>query len=79
MKNLGRTLTKAELDSIKKGDSIVILWSINDVLYQAENDEVKITTEQAREVLRMAEDYHDANHGISWETLSVYIDMVVNK
>ena len=44
---------------------IAIIWSVDDVqqLHPA------LTNEQAMEVLRRAEQEHDCNHGITWETI----------
>jgi hypothetical protein len=54
-------------------DKFSIVWSINDVLYQADNEGVSITEDEARHILNMMEKYHDANFGISWETISTYL------
>ena len=54
-------------------DKFSIVWSIDDVLYQAQNDEVSITEDEARHILNMMEKHHDASIGISWETISIYI------
>ena len=51
---------------------ITISWNVEDVLSLDDS----LTTDQCIEVLDMAEKHHDANHGISWDTLSSYIDDV---
>ena len=51
---------------------ITISWNVEDVLSLDDS----LTTDQCIEVLDMAEKHHDANHGISWDTLSWYIDEV---
>ena len=55
-----------------KDFSITISWNIKDVKSLDET----LTTDQCIEVLEKAENNHDANHGISWDTLSSYIDDV---
>jgi hypothetical protein len=63
-------------------DSITITWNIDDVFDLAEREgREKPTIEQAREVLArevlaMADKHHDANYGISWDTLSHYLHEV---
>lgn len=57
---------------------ISIKWCIEDVIYQAKEDEVDITKEQASEVLQLLDKQHDCNYGITWETISVAIQTVVN-
>lgn len=51
---------------------ITISWNVEDVLSLDDS----LTTDQCIEVLDMATDNHDANYGISWDTLSTYIDDV---
>lgn len=58
---------------------IKITWSIEDVLQQAENDGTKITREEAGDVLELLLKNHDANNGISWDTLDYYIGEVVSE
>lgn len=57
-----------------KDYKITISWNVEDVL--SLND--SLTIDQCIEVLDMAKNYHDANYGISWDTLSSYIDEVSN-
>jgi hypothetical protein len=57
-------------------EQIAILWGIDDVRQQAEEDDVELTDKQCREVLRLAKKYHDANVGVNWEVLSSYIEQV---
>ena len=51
---------------------ITISWNVEDVLSLDDS----LTTDQCIEVLDLARDNHDANYGISWDTLSSYIDDV---
>ena len=55
-----------------KDYKITISWSVEDVLYLDNS----LTTDQCIDVLDKAEKHHDANYGISWDTLSWYIDDV---
>ena len=53
-----------------KNSQIAIVWSVEDV--QGEDD--TLTEEEAMCVLQRMKDRHDCNHGISWNTMSYYID-----
>jgi len=55
-----------------KDYKITISWNVEDVLSLDDS----LTTDQCIEVLDLARDNHDANYGISWDTLSSYIDDV---
>lgn len=48
-------------------------WHISDVQDCVDYD---LTDEQAREVLDMADRYHDPNHGLNWEVFQVYADQI---
>ena len=59
-------------------DEITIKWCVDDVVMLAEQKGYAVPTlEQAREVLQMADKYHDASVGISWDVLEVYLDEVL--
>ena len=55
-----------------KDYKITISWNVEDVL-SLDNT---LTIDQCIEVLESVRYNHDANYGISWETLSSYIDDV---
>ena len=57
---------------------INITWSTEDVLHQAKQKGVKLTEDEANEILLEIERKHDADIGISWETIDVYIDDLVD-
>jgi hypothetical protein len=54
-------------------DTFAKIWHVDDVLSINSN----LSREQARLVLTMAMDNHDANIGINWEVLTEYIDRVL--
>ena len=62
--------------SIKNGkDEIQIVWGIEDVQTCIEERyEVNITDEQARKILKIADETHDACYGICWETFDAIYD-----
>jgi len=58
---------------------INIIWSTEDVLHQAKEKGVKLTEDEANEILLQMERKHDADIGISWGTIDVYIDDLVDE
>jgi hypothetical protein len=59
-------------------DWIASWWSIDDVKeqYDGDGEYSELTDEEAREVLRLAEKYHDCDEGLNWEVLDGWIDHV---
>mgnify|MGYP003113814818 FL=1 len=57
---------------------INITWSTEDVLHQAKEKGVNLTEDEANEILLQMERKHDADIGISWTTIDVYIDDLVD-
>ena len=51
-------------------DEITISWHITDV-QQCDNS---LTNDEARQVLKLMKDGHDATIGINWETIDAWID-----
>ena len=58
---------------------ISIIWSTEDVLHQAKEKGVNLTEDEANEILLQMERKHDADIGISWSTIDVYIDDLVDE
>lgn len=52
--------------------SISIIWNVEDVQEVAPN----LTDEQAYEVLLLCKKNHDANYGITWETLEAHAEIL---
>ena len=60
-------------------DTISLRWHVDDVYALADDTgRPHPTLEQAREVLRLADKYHDASIGINWDVLSYYLDTVLD-
>lgn len=59
-------------------DQISIVWGVDDVLETARTCNVKLSKDQAREVLQLLERRHDATIGINWdvirETIYMYLE-----
>ena len=56
---------------------ISITWNQDDVLHVAEQMGLKLTDEQIIDVLDYVESNHDANFGISWDTIGWAIEHVL--
>ena len=65
---------------INDNGELIITWCIKDIICLAQDREYPTTPtrEQATEVLEMADKYHDANIGINWDVLSVYLDQIID-
>ena len=50
-------------------NKIKLEWSIDDVLFIAKNNDLEITHQQAEQVLLSILEGHDAEAGVTWETL----------
>lgn len=72
--NIKRLLINGEQEYTQE---ISVSWCIDDVLQQAENDGVTITEKEAGAVLEYCYRKHDANQGITWETLSFWIGHII--
>lgn len=48
-------------------------WCADDILAQADNDDIKISKRQAQKVLEYMISKHDASLGITWDTISIYL------
>jgi len=85
--DLPKGVTKAEAEgAVKRAfdpDWIASWWHISDVHTQAnivegsDSDEAEeITDEEAREVLRLMNKYHDSEVGLNWDVIDSWIDHV---
>jgi len=52
----------------------MVLWLADDVIKQAKELGVDITSEIAAEVLESLENHHDCNYGITWETIDAALE-----
>jgi hypothetical protein len=67
-------------EQIKKAtDKVFFEWCTEDIICQAEEHDVTITNEEAREVLMMMKKHHDASVGINWEVIDIYIGLFVQE
>ena len=75
----GRSVAEAEM-AVKMHfdpDWFASWWHIDDIIEQHDRGFCgEITQEEAREVLRLADKYHDCNIGICWDVIDGWIDHV---
>lgn len=64
-------LSEETLQELERGDSIAIIWTIHDVLCMSENEDGNetLTHDEAREILQTLYFDHDANFGITWDSI----------
>ena len=73
-----KALSEIKAVTTPNPDEITITWCTDDVVMLAEQKGYAVPTlEQAREVLSLAKQNHDASVGISWDVLEVYLDAVI--
>jgi hypothetical protein len=63
------TFVKVELQT-ELPDEITISWHFTDV----QEVDGTLTDDEARQVLNLIKEKHDANIGINWETIDIWID-----
>tara|TARA_R100000152_G_C6782117_1_gene218489 strand:- start:2838 stop:3260 length:423 start_codon:yes stop_codon:yes gene_type:complete len=66
---------KKQNEQLKKqdDDQIAIIWHIKDVQKAAEDMNKKLSDEDCQYILAEILYFHDANIGVSWETIRFYI------
>ena len=60
-------------------DKIALTWSINDVRTAVAERGRKITKEQARGVLNLTQENHEASLGVNWDTLRMWADAILDE
>lgn len=80
---VGRSKSEAEAAVARHFDPdwMASWWHISDIQdcatgWGEDNDEEAITDEEAREVLRLLDKYHDCEQGICWSVIEGWIDEV---
>lgn len=69
----------ADIVRLTDPDWIASWWHIDDVKEQYLGDEEysELTDEEAREVLRLADKYHDCENGLNWEVFDSWANHVI--
>lgn len=70
--------TAEDIVRLTSPDWIASWWHIDDVKeqYLGDGEYSELTDEEAREVLRLADKYHDCEKGINWEVLDSWAEHV---
>ena len=63
-------LTEHWQETLAEGGCIAIIWSISDVKTMRPD----LTDAQCMDVLEMTEAWHDANLGVTWDTLEIWAE-----
>jgi hypothetical protein len=65
-------------EMLNSPDWLASWWHIDDVKeqYLGDGEYSELTDDEAREVLRLADKYHDCEVGINWEVLDSWADHV---
>ena len=80
-------MTEAEftrrIEMLSDPDWIASWWHIDDVkMSDPDRDDdwnSDLTDDEAREVLRLADKYHDSENGINWAVLQSWVDHIVKQ
>jgi hypothetical protein len=51
----------------------LIIWNVEDVLGRAKDRGMKITKNEAEEIIDIMEHRHDATIGVTWDTIDCYL------
>jgi hypothetical protein len=57
---------------------IRVLWHKDDILKVAEENEVTLTDDEVYDIITDLEQNHDANYGLSWDTINDVLTNVIN-
>lgn len=62
-------------------EEITITWNVEDVLHLKNHtgktyEELGVTRQEAAHVLHEVKAHHDANEGINWDTLALWVDIL---
>ena len=77
-------LTKNQTLKVQKtiedywADRMALTWTSADVIETAKTMDIKLTNDQAREILADTLHGHDADLGVNWEVLRTRIDLYVS-
>lgn len=52
----------------------VAIWSEDDILGRASERDIKISREEAREIIDLIDNKQDCSIGITWDTIDCYLD-----
>jgi hypothetical protein len=70
---------KRKPDGYKDDEYICDVWTIDDVFEMAKmnHPDVKLSDDQAKNILRMMQKYHDAENGLTYDTLAYWTEQEI--
>jgi len=70
---------KRKPDGYKDDEYICEVWTIDDVFEMAKmnHPDVKLSDDQAKNILRMMQKYHNAENGLTYDTLAYWIEQEI--
>lgn len=60
-------------------ERIAVSWSVDDVIGRAEDRDIKLTEDQALDILSLLESKHDCNIGINWDVIDYHTDCLLEE
>lgn len=70
-----KDVVQSSLDRAFSPDWISLHWHISDAQECVGNDYQPMSDDDARDILRAIKHGHDANHGVTWDTINFHVDM----
>ena len=70
---------KRKPDGYKEDEYICDVWTIDDVFEMAKmnHPDVKLSDAQAKNILRMMQKYHNAENGLTYDTLAYWTEQEI--
>ena len=60
-------------DRFIDGDAVAIIWTIEDVLSMADDNEMELSVDEAAEVLARCYHGHDCGYGFTWDLIQHHL------
>jgi hypothetical protein len=72
---------RKHLDKYLKNNETIAwdIWTLEDVFDQAKNLKIKITKEQAIQILETMQHRKDASIGLNWDVLTIHIEDITGR
>ncbi len=68
------------IEELQNRGYLRVLWHKDDILRVAEENDVTLTDDEVYDIITDLEQNHDANYGLSWDTINdVMNDVVSNR
>lgn len=64
------------INELRRRGLCVIVWTKYDVRMIANDEGIKVSDDEAEEILQHLQRSHDAEHGITWEDIRFYVNNI---